>query len=76
MEQKYNTSVATCPRCKAVCVVGHDEDGQVFCAKCGNSFRPEVTKELNEQEYRTLRENATQRHERASWTAFSVNNSI
>lgn len=69
---EYMTETTRCPRCNAVCVTGHDDDGQVFCAKCGLSFIPKETKLLNPEEYRKLREEAKSRHERAAWIAYTV----
>ena len=74
MEKRNNKIIlATCPRCNAVCLQGHDEDGQVMCAKCGNTFKPKADILMNADEYKEFSEKAQERHERGGWTAFTKN---
>ena len=37
--------------CGAICLNGHDEDGQVYCAGCGKSFRPKEVIVVDESEF-------------------------
>ena len=69
---EYTTETTRCPRCNAVCLTGHDDDGQVFCAKCGLSFIPKQTEDLDSEAYRKLREEAKEKNSRAGWTAYTV----
>ena len=70
-QRKYmpREEVCECPKCKATCLVGHDEDGQVYCANCSNSFRPSKTKTITEKKLRQLYANA-ERRDKSGWTAF------
>ena len=45
-----NVTLARCPHCNALCVNGHDEDNQIFCAKCGETFLPKSYEEMSEEE--------------------------
>lgn len=73
MKKRYLVEMANCPRCKAICLVGHDEDGQIFCAKCGNSFRPDKTIKMDEKEYEEMLANKVKmKHESGGWTAYTI----
>ena len=76
MEKRNNQNkivLAECPRCKAMCLKGHDEDGQIMCAKCTNSFKPKVEISMTADEYKEFAEKAIKRHEKVGWTAFTIN---
>ena len=68
----YEVTLATCPKCGATCVEGHDNDGQIMCAACGLSFMPKETKAISDAEYRQMSKDTTQRFDRGGWTAFIV----
>lgn len=72
MERNNKVSLANCPKCNAVCLKGHDDDGQVMCAKCGNTFRAVEEIHMNSEEYKAMTEKAQERHERGGWTAFTI----
>lgn len=59
-----------CPRCKATCVVGSDEDFQVLCACCGVSFKIGKVEEVSQEEYMRRKKNAKERYFVSSWEAF------
>ncbi len=40
--------------CGAICLNGHDEDGQVTCAGCGTSFRPKQILVMDEDEFNEM----------------------
>ena len=71
MERKLEKMVvlANCPNCNAICINGHDDDNQIFCAKCGRTFLPANYIRKTENEYKKLIEGAT-KHMRGGWTAF------
>lgn len=66
-ESRHEVNV--CPQCQATCLVGHDVDGQVFCANCGCSFRADDITEITDAQLRKLYE-TTERRERSGWIAF------
>ena len=70
--EEVRHEVTQCPQCKVTCLVGHDEDGQVLCAKCGCSFRADDVEVITNDELRELYQTAT-KHERSGWTAFEKN---
>lgn len=70
MERNYTIALATCPKCKATCVEGHDDDGQIFCACCGHSYIPSEIKKVTEEEYKKVRETANACYEKGGWKAF------
>lgn len=72
MDRTYTQEVTRCPNCGATCLIGHDDDGQVCCAKCGNTFLPKKIVELSEADYTELVAKATERHSRMGWTAFTT----
>lgn len=72
LEQKtsnYEVVIAFCPTCGAVCVEGHDNDGQIYCANCGVTFRPKRTTKLSGSEYQKMAKE-TKCVEKGGWTAF------
>ena len=65
--------VVECPECHATCMLGHDVDGQVLCACCGNSFRADTTKEITNDQLRNLY-SSHRKCERTGWIAFVKKN--
>ena len=61
--------IATCPNCKAACEVGHDEDGQVYCAACRTTFKPQETKIITANELYEMRAKAKEIHMVSGWQA-------
>ena len=59
-----------CPKCGATCVVGLDDDFQVFCACCKVSFGIKETREVSDEEFKKLKENADEYFENGGWVAF------
>lgn len=74
MERDYTVVLATCPKYKAVCEEGHDEDGQIFCACCGHSYIPSEVTKVTEGEYKEICKNATQTYTRGGWKAYKHSN--
>ena len=71
MERNNKVTIAVCPRCGASCLPGHDEDGQICCAKCGSTFKPKDFKEYSPEEYKEIIKNA-HIYERGGWTAYLI----
>ena len=67
--QEVRHEVNVCPQCQATCMVGHDEDGLILCAKCGCSFRADDIVEISTEQLHELFTNAT-KYERSGWMAF------
>lgn len=70
--KESKVEMARCPRCNALCLNGHDVDNQIYCAKCGQSFVPPSYVELTTTEYEEMKKQATARHERSAWIAYTV----
>ncbi len=68
-KQESQTTIAICPRCGAICVEGHDDDGQIFCAKCGHSYTPKTVETLTDEEFKE-RIKGKRRIEKSSWIAY------
>lgn len=66
----HHVEITTCPKCEATCKVGNDDDGQVFCAACRSTFKPQVTTEVLVEEYADMYQNATEKHMVSGWEAF------
>ena len=66
---KVRIELTKCPKCGAICVVGFDEDFQVFCACCKTSFKIEETEEVSEEVFKLLKKNAKQYFESNAWIA-------
>lgn len=63
--------IIKCPRCEATCKVGNDDDFQVYCACCMNSFMcKDAEKEISEQEYNEMKKNASEVYAIGAWEAF------
>ena len=62
--------LAKCPKCVATCRVGHDDDWQVFCACCHESFTPKETDKVTPEEYRMMLGLASKIYSTSAWTAF------
>ena len=74
MKKRNLVEMANCPKCKAVCLVGHDEDGQVFCAKCSASFRPVEIKSMETEKFNEeIVKKAKIEHKSGGWTAYTLN---
>ena len=73
MKRQNNNTIdlCKCPRCQATCLIGHDDDGQVYCAKCGNSFIADNEISVTPEEYRKISSEST-KYERGGWTAFDI----
>ena len=70
-EQKILVQLAKCPKCGFTCRVGLDEDFQVHCAHCRNTFLcKEGEKKVTIPEYRKLKEDAEELHRVGTWVAF------
>ena len=67
-----NVTLARCPHCNALCVNGHDEDNQIFCAKCGMTFLPNSYEEMTEEEYKQMAKDAISKHMRGGWIAYKT----
>lgn len=72
LKNKKSVELARCPQCNALCVNGHDDDRQIFCAKCGRSFIPKSYEEMTDEEYREMAAKATCKHVRSSWVAYTT----
>lgn len=73
MEQNFNIQTAVCTKCGAVCLGGHDDDGQIYCARCETTFMPKDVKEMTKQEFnKDIVEKAEGKFERSGWTAYTV----
>ena len=70
--ERNKVTLAVCPKCNAVCELGHDDDGQVHCAKCEHTFMPKVFKEMEDSEYKAMLKTAKV-HQRGGWTAYNIN---
>ena len=58
----HRVEIAECPVCGAICKVGNDEDGQIFCAACRVTFKPHQTQKITQEEYKALYDNARETH--------------
>ena len=67
----HYVEITTCSKCGSICKLGNDEDGQVFCAACRSTFKPQVTTEVLVEEYAEMYQNATEKHMVSGWEAFS-----
>ena len=66
------TTLARCPKCNALCVNGHDDDNQIFCARCGETFLPKSYTEMTAEEYSEMAKNAISKHMRNGWIAYRL----
>ena len=64
-----HVELTKCPKCRATCVVGSDDDFQVLCAHCGTSFGIKKSWEVSNEEYKYLKKIAKQYCEKDSWVA-------
>lgn len=73
MERQNNNNIALCkcPSCNATCLTGHDDDGQVYCAKCGRSFISVKDISVTPEEYRKIHAES-KKYERGGWIAFDI----
>lgn len=53
--KNYTVELAICPRCGAVCVNGHDDDGHIYCAKCRQTYVPKELKTISGKEFEEMR---------------------
>jgi nitrite reductase/ring-hydroxylating ferredoxin subunit len=67
--ENVRVELAKCPKCGATCVVGLDEDFQVFCACCKTSFKIETVEVISDDEYKRRRKNAKEVFESNTWIA-------
>lgn len=65
-------AIARCPQCDAACVDGHDEDCQIYCAKCGYSFVPKSFVRMTDAEYKEFTQKAKRRFDKGGWTAYTT----
>ena len=75
MEQSFKIQTAVCTNCGAVCLGGHDDDGQIFCAKCQTTFKPAEINEMTKQDFNdSIVEKAEEKFERSGWIAYAISN--
>lgn len=65
----HRVEIAECPICGAICKVGNDDDGQIFCAACRITFKPAETQKITQEEYNALLVNARETHMVSGWEA-------
>ena len=68
--ENHRVEIVECPRCGAICKVGNDDDGQVYCAACRVTFKPSETQEITVKEYNEMLANAKETHMVSGWEAF------
>ena len=68
--KELRIQVAKCPKCKATCVVGSDDDFQVFCAHCHTTFKWEREETISTSEYRDRTERTDEYFVVGPWEAF------
>lgn len=66
-----NIALCKCPSCNATCLIGHDDDGQVYCAKCGKSFIAVEEISVTPEEYRKIY-SESKKYQKGGWTAFDI----
>lgn len=64
--------LARCPNCNSLCVNGHDDDNQICCAKCWQTFLPKSYVKMTDEEYKKMTEKATHKYEHCGWIAFTT----
>ena len=71
-QKEAKIETARCPQCNALCLNGHDEDNQIYCANCGKSFKPQSYISLSLEEFKAMSMKATECHTKSGWIAFEV----
>ena len=74
-KRNYTLETARCPKCNAICINGHDDDGHIYCAKCKHTFLPKQLTKITDEEYKALQEKVSsegERYECSGWTAFAI----
>lgn len=61
-------SYVTC-KCGAICLTGHDDDGQIHCAKCGNTCLSSEIKHASKEEF-SEKIKELRKYERTGWIAY------
>ena len=76
MERNYKVETAICPKCGALCINGHDDDGHIYCAKCKQTFVPQELTQISLEEFKALNQKVAGglgvRYECSGWTAYVV----
>ena len=67
-KRDYKVETTKCPRCGAICLVGHDDDMQTWCANCELSFRGKV-ESLDAEAFEKI-ENNSIRKSKSGWIAY------
>ena len=68
--ENHRVEIVECPRCGAICKVGNDDDGQVYCAACRVTFKPLNVQIITQKEYTEMVAKATETHMVSGWEAF------
>ena len=72
MKRKNLEALAKCPECKAICLLGNDEDGQVHCAKCRTTFLPNEKTRVTAEELEAISHDSTKEHVKGGWFAYEI----